>query len=37
MRVADAACDPESFMDSEPFEIRSELIYGLFITADAFG
>lgn len=37
MKVAVTACDPGSFMDSEPFEVTPEMTFDALITADALG
>ena len=37
MKVAVAACDPGSFMDSEPFEVTPEMTFDALIAADLLG
>ena len=37
MNVAATACSPANFMDSEPFEVTSEMTFEALIAADALG
>lgn len=37
MKVAIAACSPDSFMDSEPFEVTPEMTFKALMRADALG
>lgn len=37
MNVAVAACDPGSFMESEPFQVTPEMTFDALIAADALG
>ena len=36
-KVAVAACDPGSFMDSEPFEVTPDMIFATLTEADSLG
>jgi glycerol dehydrogenase len=37
MKVAVAACSPDSFMDSEPFKVTPDMIFSALMSADALG
>jgi glycerol dehydrogenase len=37
MTVAVSACDPGSFMDSEPFTVTPEMVYSALVEADIRG
>lgn len=37
MKVANAACSPDNFMDSEPFKVTPEMVFDALMEADALG